>query len=37
LASHTGKGDGGFTLAEATPLEQFPWSGHLELVALLER
>jgi 23S rRNA (uracil1939-C5)-methyltransferase len=29
--------DGGFTLVEATPLDQFPWSGHLELVALFER
>ncbi|MGF1611246.1 MAG: class I SAM-dependent RNA methyltransferase [Kiloniellales bacterium] len=29
--------DGGFTLVEATPLDQFPWSGHLELVALFRR
>jgi len=29
--------DGGFTLVEATPIDQFPWSGHLELVALFRR
>src|SRR3546814_5496332 len=26
--------DGGYRLAEATPIDQFPWSGHLELVAV---
>ena len=29
--------DGGFTLVEATPIDQFPWSGHLELVAQFRR
>lgn len=29
--------DGGFALLEATPIDQFPWSGHLELVALFRR
>jgi 23S rRNA (uracil1939-C5)-methyltransferase len=29
--------DGGFTLAEVTPLDQFPWSGHVELVAGFRR
>lgn len=29
--------DGGFRLREITPVDQFPWSGHLELVALFER
>ena len=29
--------DGGFRLIEITPVDQFPWSGHLELVALFER
>jgi 23S rRNA (uracil1939-C5)-methyltransferase len=29
--------DGGYRLKEATPLDQFPWSGHLELVAVFER
>ena len=29
--------DGGFSLAEAMPLDQFPWSGHLELAALFRR
>ena len=29
--------DGGFTLAEVTPLDQFPWSGHVELVARFKR
>jgi len=25
--------DGGYSLVEITPVDQFPWSGHLELVA----
>ncbi len=29
--------DGGFTLLEVAPIDQFPWSGHLELVALFRR
>ncbi len=29
--------DGGFDLLEATPIDQFPWSGHLELVARFRR
>jgi 23S rRNA (uracil1939-C5)-methyltransferase len=29
--------DGGFALAEVTPLDQFPWSGHVELVAGFKR
>ena len=29
--------DGGYRLVEVTPLDQFPWSGHLELVALFKR
>ncbi len=29
--------DGGFALAEVTPLDQFPWSGHVELVARFRR
>lgn len=29
--------DGGYELVEATPVDQFPWSGHLELVALFRR
>jgi len=29
--------DGGFTLADVTPLDQFPWSGHVELVAGFQR
>lgn len=29
--------DGGFTLAEVTPVDQFPWSGHVELVASFRR
>ncbi len=29
--------DGGYTLDEVTPLDQFPWSGHLELVAKFTR
>ncbi len=29
--------DGGYRLKEATPIDQFPWSGHLELVAVFER
>jgi 23S rRNA (uracil1939-C5)-methyltransferase len=29
--------DGGYALVEATPLDQFPWSGHLELAALFRR
>jgi len=29
--------DGGYRLKEATPVDQFPWSGHLELVAVFER
>jgi 23S rRNA (uracil1939-C5)-methyltransferase len=29
--------DGGYRLIEATPIDQFPWSGHLELVAVFER
>ncbi|GAB4393801.1 MAG: class I SAM-dependent RNA methyltransferase [Kiloniellaceae bacterium] len=29
--------DGGYRLTEATPIDQFPWSGHLELVAVFER
>lgn len=29
--------DGGYELAEATPLDQFPWSGHLELVAVFRK
>jgi 23S rRNA (uracil1939-C5)-methyltransferase len=29
--------DGGFALAELTPLDQFPWSGHVELVASFRR
>ena len=29
--------DGGFTLAEVAPIDQFPWSGHLELVALFRK
>ncbi len=28
---------GGYDLIEVTPLDQFPWTGHLELVALLRR
>ncbi len=28
---------GGFALAEVTPLDQFPWSGHVELVAGFKR
>ncbi|MGF1630730.1 MAG: class I SAM-dependent RNA methyltransferase [Kiloniellaceae bacterium] len=28
---------GGYRLKEATPIDQFPWSGHLELVAVFER
>lgn len=29
--------DGGYRLKEATPVDQFPWSGHLELVAVFAR
>ena len=29
--------DGGYRLTEATPVDQFPWSGHLELVAVFQR
>ncbi len=29
--------DGGYRFKEATPIDQFPWSGHLELVAVFER
>jgi 23S rRNA (uracil1939-C5)-methyltransferase len=29
--------DGGFTLIEVTPVDQFPWAGHLELVASFRR
>jgi 23S rRNA (uracil1939-C5)-methyltransferase len=29
--------DGGFDLVEVAPLDQFPWSAHLELVALFRR
>ncbi len=29
--------DGGYRLTEATPIDQFPWSGHLELVAVFAR
>jgi 23S rRNA (uracil1939-C5)-methyltransferase len=29
--------DGGFTLVEVTPVDQFPWAGHLELVASFRR
>ncbi|MEQ8356441.1 MAG: class I SAM-dependent RNA methyltransferase [Kiloniellaceae bacterium] len=29
--------DGGYRLKQAVPVDQFPWSGHLELVAVFER
>ncbi len=29
--------DGGFALVEITPVDQFPWTGHLELVAKFRR
>ena len=29
--------EGGYELEEVTPVDQFPWSGHLELVAKLTR
>ena len=29
--------DGGFRLLQVTPLDQFPWSGHVELVAAFRR
>lgn len=29
--------EGGYTLAEVRPIDQFPWSGHLELVAHFHR
>jgi 23S rRNA (uracil1939-C5)-methyltransferase len=29
--------DGGYSLMEVTPVDQFPWSGHLELVASFRR
>lgn len=29
--------DGGYRLKSATPIDQFPWSGHLELVAVFQR
>lgn len=29
--------EGGYTLERVTPLDQFPWSGHLELVAVFRR
>jgi 23S rRNA (uracil1939-C5)-methyltransferase len=29
--------DGGYRLKEAKSIDQFPWSGHLELVAVFER
>ena len=29
--------DGGFALVEVTPVDQFPWTGHLELVAKFRR
>ena len=29
--------DGGYRLKQATPVDQFPWSGHLELVAVFAR
>jgi len=29
--------DGGYRLIEITPVDQFPWSGHLELVAQFQR
>ena len=29
--------DGGFRLVEIAPIDQFPWSGHLELAALFKR
>ena len=29
--------DGGFTLREVRPIDQFPWSGHVELAALFTR
>ena len=29
--------DGGFELLDVTPIDQFPWTGHLELVAIFRR
>ena len=29
--------DGGYRLTRVTPIDQFPWSGHIELVAGFER
>lgn len=29
--------EGGYALVEVAPIDQFPWSGHLELVALFRR
>lgn len=29
--------DGGYQMVEITPVDQFPWSGHLELVAVFRR
>ena len=29
--------DGGYHLTSLVPVDQFPWSGHAELVACLER
>ena len=29
--------DGGFVLEDVTPIDQFPWTGHLELVARFRR
>ena len=29
--------DGGYTLESVTPLDQFPWTGHLELAAVFRR
>ncbi len=29
--------DGGYRLEEVVPLDQFPWSGHLELAAVFRQ
>ena len=29
--------DGGFALGEVTPIDQFPWTGHIEIVAAFHR